>query len=276
MTGSTDRPLRIGAVNYLNSKPLIEGLSELTPQAELILDYPSRLADNLAAGLLDVALIPSIECVRNRGYEVIPDACVAAHGTVLSVKLYSRVPPDEIRSLALDDGSRSSQVLAQILLAKRFGIEPEVELLPPDLSADATSADAVLLIGDRGIHSGPEQFVVTWDLGEEWWAWTGLPLVFSMWATRAGTMLGEVEEALCRARDLGVERIEQIARREAPLLGIPERVARDYLTKKLDYRLGSPEKAGLSLFCRLAVERGLAPEGGDIVYRNCATAGQSG
>jgi chorismate dehydratase len=132
------------------------------------------------------------------------------------------------------------------------------------------------LIGDRGIHPAPEQFAVSWDLGEEWYEWTGLPFVFAMWATRTGTMLGEVEDALCRARDLGIERIEQIAGREAPLLGIPERHALDYLTNNLDYRLGSAEKAGLSLFCRLAAELGLAPEGVDIVYRNCATAGKSG
>jgi len=276
MTKSIGRPVRIGAVNYLNSKPLIEGLSELAPQAALILDTPSRLADDLAAGLLDVALIPSIECVRNRNYEIIPDACVATHGPVLSVKLYSRVPPGEIRSLALDDGSRTSQVLVRIMLAKRYGGEPDLELLPAVLSTEASRADAVLLIGDRGIHPSPEQFVAIWDLGEEWWEWTGLPFVFAMWATRGGTQLGEVEEVLSRARDLGVERIEQIAKREAPSLGITQRRALDYLTKNLCYRLGSAERAGLRLFHRLAVERGLAPEGVDIVYRSSTTAGKSG
>ncbi len=108
MTTSIDGAVRIGAVTYLNSKPLIEGLSELLPEAELSLDYPSRLAEDLAAGFLDVALVPSIEVFRHADYEIISDACVATHGPVMSVKLYSRVPLGEIQSLALDAGSRTS------------------------------------------------------------------------------------------------------------------------------------------------------------------------
>src|SRR5688572_19789820 len=84
--------IRVGAVGYLNSKPLIEGLTELAPQTDLILDVPSRLADDLAAGRLDVALIPSVEYLLHPDYEIVSDACVAARGPVLSVKLFSRVP----------------------------------------------------------------------------------------------------------------------------------------------------------------------------------------
>ena len=93
MKHDTNQHLRIGAVNYLNSKPLIEGLAELAPEAELMLDYPSRLADRLSAGTLDVALVPSIACLLEPDYEVVSDACVAARGPVLSVKLYFRKPP---------------------------------------------------------------------------------------------------------------------------------------------------------------------------------------
>ena len=106
MTTSIGGAVRIGAVNYLNSKPLIEGLLELLPEAELTLDYPSRLADDLEAGRLDVALVPSIEVLRHPNYEVVSDACVATRGPVMSVKLYSRVPFGLIRTLALDAGSR--------------------------------------------------------------------------------------------------------------------------------------------------------------------------
>ena len=95
--------MQIGAVSYLNSRPLIEGLEGLLPSANLVLDYPSRLADALSNGQLDVALIPSIEYFRRPGYEVISDACVAARGEVLSVKLYCRVHPGQIRTLALDE-----------------------------------------------------------------------------------------------------------------------------------------------------------------------------
>ena len=86
MKQTTKRPFRVGAVNYLNSKPLIEGLAELAPEVELVLDYPSRLADQLSAGRLDVGLVPSIACLLEPDYEVLSDACVAAHGPVLSVK----------------------------------------------------------------------------------------------------------------------------------------------------------------------------------------------
>src|SRR5439155_26204047 len=99
-----DRPVRIGAVAYLNSKPLIEDLAELANDAELILDVPSRLADDLLAGELDVALIPSIEILRDADYEIVSDACVATRGPVLSVKLFSRVPFARIRTLALEEG----------------------------------------------------------------------------------------------------------------------------------------------------------------------------
>ncbi len=107
IAGMTDR-LRIGGVSYLNSKPLLEDLATLAPGADVLLDYPSRLADDLTAGRLDVALIPSVEYFRGRGYEIVSDACVAARGPVLSVKLYARKPWGAIRSLALDQGSRTS------------------------------------------------------------------------------------------------------------------------------------------------------------------------
>ncbi|MGH7127558.1 MAG: menaquinone biosynthetic enzyme MqnA/MqnD family protein, partial [Planctomycetaceae bacterium] len=252
MNNSTHRRVRIGAVTYLNSKPLIEGLAEFAPQAELILDYPSRLADDLAAGRLDVGLVPSIECLRHADYEIVSDACVAARGPVLSVKLYSRVPMENVRSLALDEGSRTSAALARILLAERYGVEPELEPLPLGKPVTSTRADAVLLIGDRAIHPPAEQFTATWDLGEEWSNWTGLPFVFAVWAARkpgffreTGFLenncgqkpgvsentgfLHDIEDALGRARDFGVERLDEIAKRESLLLGIDEETAREYL-----------------------------------------------
>lgn len=265
-------PIRIGAVSYLNSKPLIEDLAELAPQAELILDYPSRLADRLSCGELDVALIPSIECVLGPQYEIVSDACVATHGPVLSVKLYSRVPMDRITSLALDEGSRTSAALSKILLAERFGLHPRLEKLPLDLDTQDTQADAILLIGDRAIHAPAEQFAEVWDLGEEWTRWTSLPFVFAMWATRAGTDLGAVEEALCQSRDLGVQRVAEIAAREAPLLGLSPQVTLEYLTENLYYRLGAAERRGFQQYHQLAMKQGLAPKGSDLVFRHCALA----
>lgn len=267
-----ERPLRIGAVSYLNSKPLIEDLAELARDAELILDVPSRLADDLSAGELDVALIPSVEVLRDAEYEIVSDACVATRGPVLSVKLFSRVPVAQIQTLALDEGSRTSAALARILLAERFGVRPATELLSLGFATEHTSADAVLLIGDRAMQPPRERFVLTWDLGEEWTQWTGLPFVFAMWAARRDCELADVEDVLCLSRDRGVDRLADIAVREAPKLGITVKLAHDYLAHNLHFTLGSAERAGLRLFQELAVKLGLAPEGIDLVFRHCLSS----
>ncbi len=265
--------MRIGAVNYLNSKPLIEALDELLPNDELILDYPSRLADDLESGLLDVALIPSVEFLRNPEYQIVSDSCVATHGPVLSVKLFSRVPMGEIKTLALDEGSRTSAILSRIMLSQRCGVIPQLEPLPLEKNCENTEADAVLLIGDRAIHSPPGDFVDAWDLGEEWLDWTGLPFVFAVWAARKGTDLNGVEEAICKARDLGIQRLKEIATREAPILGLEFETAHDYLEKNLYFSIGSAEKNGLKLYQKLALEMGLIQERVDLVFRNCTHIG---
>lgn len=260
--------MRIGAVSYLNSKPLIEELSTTATEAELVLDYPSRLADDLADGSLDVALIPSFEVLRNANYEIVSDACVATHGPVMSVKLYSRVPLGEIKTLALDEGSRTSAALTRVLLAERFGVTPRLLPFPMHSHIETTTADAVLMIGDRAMHAPQERFAVTWDLGEEWLKWTGLPFVFAVWAARSTTDLQGLEDTLCLARDRGVSRFQQIAEREAAALGLSAETAYRYLRDNLHFRLGSAEWAGLKLFQHLAVQNGLAPGGADLVCRN--------
>ena len=128
--------LRVGAVNYLNTKPLIERLTEFAPDIELSLDLPSRLADQLAAGELDVGLIPVVEFFRGDGYSFVPNIAIASRGPVLSVTLFSRVPWAEIRRVALDEGSRTSAALTQILLRKRYGVHPVVRPLPLDAPAE--------------------------------------------------------------------------------------------------------------------------------------------
>lgn len=280
----------VGAVNYLNSKPLIEGLDQLlNGHATLRLDYPSHLADDLASGRLDVALIPSIEYFRGQNYEVISDACVAAHGPVLSVKLYSRVPWGDVKSVALDEGSRTSATLARILLAERHGVFPKLEPLPLDHRTQDSSADAILLIGDRAINPPNEQFLGTWDLGEEWLEWTGLPFVFAMWVGRRVVGRGlriesknplnlssasslnpqpsTLDQLLSASRDLGIQRLDDIARREAPLLGLSLPTTVSYLSENLQYHLGPAERNGLKLFYELAAGMGLAPAEVELRFR---------
>ncbi|MCA9053761.1 MAG: menaquinone biosynthesis protein [Planctomycetaceae bacterium] len=265
---TTGPRLRIGAVSYLNSKPLIEGLTDLASEAELVLDYPSRLADELAAGQLDVALIPSIEALSDPDYEIVSDACVAARGPVMSVKLYFRVPPGDIQSLALDEGSRTSAALARVMLAERYGVEPRISALPLGCSVSDADADAVLLIGDRAMHAPGERFLAEWDLGAEWYRWTGLPFVFAMWVTREGVDLKGVDAALSAARDRGLERLSEIAARESRGLQLPDETALRYLRDNLHFRLGSAERNGLKLFHRLAAGLGLAPAETFPTYRS--------
>jgi chorismate dehydratase len=269
---SLTQQLQIGAVSYLNSRPLIEGLEELLPSANLVLDYPSRLADSLSAGRLDVALIPSVEYFRRPGYEVVSDACVAARGEVLSVKLYCRVHPGNIRRLALDEGSRTSAALTKVILADRYGVIPQTEPLKMESTTLDSSADAVLLIGDRAMHNPAESFVEVMDLGQVWYDWTGLPFVFAMWVARQEASTDGIDEVLSHARDLGLERIGGIAAEEAPRLGLTQAVAHSYLTKNLHYHMSSAERSGLKLFCELAAQHNLVKPDVDIVFRDFVTA----
>jgi chorismate dehydratase len=270
-------PVRVGAVSYLNTKPLIFGLEERADELELILDYPSRLADRLAAGDLDVALIPSIEFFQDPSYSIVSDACIACRGPVLSVKLFSRVPVGEIRTLALDEGSRTSVALVRILLKERFAVEPELRPLPMGplsmgLVTIDPAADATLVIGDRAMHSPGGPFAEVWDLGDEWSTWTELPFVFAMWVARSGVELGGVDTLLAEARDRGLANLDAIARRESAPLGLtrPECVA--YLRDNLHFHLGSDELRGLAAFRRLAQQMHLTPGGVDLGISDCPTA----
>jgi chorismate dehydratase len=255
--------MRIGAVSYLNTKPLVYGLAELTPQAELIFDLPSRLADQLAAGVLDVALIPSIEYFQNDEYAIVSDACIGCRGPVMSVKLLSRVPLDKIRTLALDEGSRTSVALVRILLQERYGLAPRLLPFPLGVSPDRIAADAILMIGDRAMHP-PAGFVEEWDLGDQWCRWAELPFVFAMWVARRASLprLGEVELALCQARDQGIANLTEIVSREAAGVGLSPERCLSYLRDNLHFVLGPRERRGLELFHEHAIRLGLAPKSG--------------
>ncbi len=258
--------IRVGAVGYLNSGPLIRFLPEFLPDARIEVDLPSRLADRLADGQLDVALIPSIEYFRHPGYVVVSDACVACDGPVESVKLYSRVAIHRIRTLALDEGSRTSAAMVRILLKERFDIKPQLKPLPIGAAIDEPEADAVMLIGDRAMVSPNDPFHRTWDLGDQWSRWAGLPFVFSMWVGRVGLQLDKLAEAFCNARDEGVQQVDAIAHQESSRLGLSETRCRSYLHDHLRFVLGPREREGLETFYRLAVVHGLAPTGAQLVF----------
>lgn len=261
---SGDSRLRIGAVQYLNTRPLVHGLG--SSAVSLTYDLPSRLADRLAAGKLDVALIPSIELFRGDRYRVVSDACIGCRGPVMSVKLFFRTAPERVQSLAVDEGSRTSATLARILLAERFGILPDVEILPIGAGLANTPADAVLLIGDRALSlpPGAASFQLIWDLGDEWCRWTGLPFVFAVWAARENLETRSIEPLLARARDAGRSNLAAIAAAEAAGHGLTVPQCLSYLRDNLHYELGASEREALSLFYELAVKLSLAPAGLDL------------
>jgi chorismate dehydratase len=260
--------IRIGAVNYLNTKPLIENLASLAPNAELSLEVPSKLAEQLHLGQLDVALIPVVEYFRAGDYSIVKDVAIASHGPVLSVTLFSRVPWPNIQSVSLDEGSRTSAALTQILLQERYGIRPRLESLPIDADPEAVATDAVLLIGDRAMRACLSGFAHAYDLGQEWHDWTSLPLVYAVWAVRSGVDLRGVDHALREAKKCGVARAGLIAQREAPRLELDAGFCRRYLSNILSFDLGPAERAGLRRFYTLAHQLGLAPEGVEIEFYN--------
>ena len=252
----------IGAVQYLNTKPLVHGLASHN-RIRLSYDLPSRLADRMAAKQLDVALIPSIELFRGAGYRVVSDACIGCRGPVMSVKLFFRTAPKRVLRLAVDEGSRTSAALAQILLAEQCGVRPEVEVLPIGAGLADTSADAVLLIGDRAIGSQAGSFQLVWDLGDEWCRWTQLPFVFAVWAARFDVETDAIEPLLAAARDSGKANLAAIAAAEATGHGLTVPQCLSYLRDNLHFDLGPKERESLAAFYAHAARLSLSPRGWD-------------
>lgn len=258
--------MRIGAVSYLNTKPLIWGLQDLLPEATLVLDLPSRLADRLATGELDVALAPSIELALHPEWTIISSACIGSRGPVLSVKLMFRKPPGSVETLALDEGSRTSCALAQILLDEQYGVRPRLISLPMGAAVDQVDADAVLVIGDRAIRAAAGEWAEIWDLGDRWRQWAKLPFVFAMWAARPGVDLLEVEDALNGARDAGCEHIDAIADEESRALNLPRELVATYLRDHLNFHFDTAEQRGLVRFFDRAATLGLIPKAPELDF----------
>ncbi len=253
--------LRIGAVSYLNTKPLVYHLDQLAPHVDVQYDVPSRLADELRRGELDVALIPSIEYFQSPDYTIVSDACIGCRGPVLSVKLLSRVPIHEIKTLALDEGSRTSVALVRILLHQRYGLTPALDSFPMGAKIEEMSTDAVLVIGDRAIHPWASEFVEQWDLGDQWCRWAELPFVFAMWVAHRDTDLDGLEVLLGQARDAGVASLNEIASREAESVCLGKQQCLSYLRDNLHFSFGAQERQGLELFYSEAAKLDLAPPG---------------
>lgn len=251
--------IRIGAVSYLNTLPLVHGLRRDAARFDIRFDVPSRCAALLHEGSVDVGLVPSIEFLRG-DYAVAPGVSIASEGPVASVALFSKVPVEAIRRVALDTSSRTSATLVRILCAERFGLAPAFEARGPDLPAMLTDHDAALVIGDNALYADHARLgVLKIDLGEEWRAHTGLPFVWAFWAGRPGALSPAVCDALRASRDRGVEAYDEIAAAYAAGDARRETVARRYFRENMHYGLGEPHLAALERFYRSAAAVGVVP-----------------
>jgi chorismate dehydratase len=253
-------PLRLGAVSYLNTKPLVYGLDEHPAQFEVRFDVPSKCATLLHEGQVDLGLIPAIEYLR-ADYRIVPDVSIASDGDVATVALFTRRPIAQVRSIALDSSSRTSVALTRVLCANHWRIEPSLMPAEPDLDAMLAGADAALVIGDPAFAiDAASRGVTKIDLGAAWKAMTGLPFVYAMWVGRPGAATPAECRALQQARDRGVAHLPEIARAVGTGDALLERRSLVYLRDNLKYGLGDREAAGLRRFHELASQLGLAPE----------------
>lgn len=263
--------LRVGAVSFLNTKPLIYPFlnEEIKTDFALTIDVPSRLALLLSRGEIDVGLISIIEYFRanpsHASYSILPDISIASHASVRSIQLFSRVPIHEIQRIGLDTNSRSSVALLKILLTKKYKISPAFTTCRPTINPKTAlhnrqdvPFDAVLLIGDPALrHLGSTAYSI--DLGEAWYKLTGLPFVYACWVARKEADLGNLQRVLLESKARGIAQISKIAGIEAKRLGLPEMLCFDYLQNYIKYDLGELEIAGLELFYKYAVKNDLAP-----------------
>jgi chorismate dehydratase len=259
--------IRLGAVGYLNARPLVYGL-ERVPGFAIRYDIPAECARLLHAHETDVGLIPSIEYLRGpQPYAIVPGAGVTSNGPVASVAIYTRREPRDIRTIAMDSSSRTSVALAAVLLRRQFAISPEPVSMAPDLDAMLAGADAALIIGDVALFlddgaSGAAKI----DLGELWTRSTGLPFVYAVWTGWQDAMTAADVAALQRARDEGIAHAADVARSYYPDDPARQAVAAGYLRDNICYRVGDEELEGLRTFFRYAAELNLASFDGRLRF----------
>ena len=253
-------PLRLGAVSYLNTKPLVFGLEAFPDQFAVRFDVPSKCAALLHEGRVDLGLIPAIEYLRG-DYRIVPDVSIASDGAVATVAIFTRKPMSQVRTIALDLSSRTSVALTRILCATHWRIAPSFTPAAPDLDTMLARADAALVIGDPAFAIDPaKRGVSKIDLGAEWKSMTGVPFVYAMWVGRAGAATPAHCRALQAARDRGVAHLADIAREVSDGDPDVERRSLVYLRDNLRYSLNDREAAGLRRFHELAADLGLVPE----------------
>ncbi|HET7694989.1 MAG TPA: menaquinone biosynthesis protein [Vicinamibacterales bacterium] len=259
--------IRVGAVTYLNARPLVYGL-EHSDRFSIRYDLPSECARLLHAHETDVGLIPSIEYLRGPSpYWIVPGPAVTSRGAVASVAIFTRREPRDIRTIAMDTSSRTSVALATVLLRRRFDVAPAPAPMAPDLEAMLATADAALIIGDVALFLDHEAAgAAKIDLGQEWTAMTGLPFVYACWTGWADAVAPHDVTLLQRARDAGMAQSHAVAAAYYPDDTPRQAIARRYLRDNIQYVLGESEIEGLKTFYRYASELDLADFDGTLRF----------
>lgn len=261
---------RVGHIQFLNCLPIYWGLmrSGALLDVELTKDAPDRLNAALVAGDLDIGPISLVEYLRHADeLLLLPDLAVGSDGPVLSVNLVSQKPLEQVTRVALGSTSRTGVLLARMLLAERYGVHPEFFACPPELNTMLLEADAAVVIGDvalRAMYEAPALGLTVADLGEAWREWTGLPMVFAVWAVRrdfAAAHPGQVKdvhEAFLRSRDLCLSELDEVAQAGARWEPFDAATLATYF-RTLDFSLGSRQVEGIREFARRAAALGAAP-----------------
>lgn len=249
---------RVAAVSFLNTVPLVWGMVHGGQRALFHLDFcvPSECADRLREDRADIGIVPCVEAAR-QGLAIIPGCGIACEGPVRSILLISRVPFDRIRTLSADSNSRTSVMLARIVLARRYGVHsPRVAPHAADMASMLREADACLIIGDAALVLDPATIPFhVLDLGAEWKELTGLPMVFAVWAARPSLPPLDPRPFLDSLR-AGMENLDRIVEQEYARRGVTRELAREYLTRYIRFELGQREYRGMALFLEYAAEVG--------------------
>ena len=244
---------KLGVVSYLNSLPLYRPL-EARREVEIVRALPALLANQLDAGQCDAALLPIVDHLRGHGDGLVSDAIIGATGFVRSVLMFSKVPPERVRTVAADTSSHTSVALLRVLLRDLHGLEPAFADAPPNLEAMLRDHDAALIIGDPALeavqHPGD---LHVFDLATAWRELTGLPFVFAAWTKRRGLdeePTVELAAYLSAARDEGTSAVAQIVRENPTGTKLPAEVVTKYLDGTIQYTLTEGHQAGIEEFRR--------------------------
>jgi chorismate dehydratase len=245
-----DWSLRVSAVSYLNTWPLVWGF-EHGPQKglyDLRFDLPSACADAVGSGEADMGLVPCAELDRLE-LDFLPQLGIACDGPVRSILLISKRPFAEIRTLAADSGSRTSVALTRIVLAEQYGCRPSIAPQPPKVDDMLAGSDAALIIGDPALRLAPETpGYQTLDLGAAWTSWTGLPMVFAVWAGKSRFLTPQVAQTFSDSYAWGRQHMDEIVKRAECERGFPAALAREYLTRHIVFELSPKHLKGLQLY----------------------------